>query len=320
MGSEPSYEEEMKFQYQYKISYYNYYKQLQIQNLNNSQPMDQMPAPVINYTPETNYILCEMHISETEKKKMIRIINSYDNYCKNNDFEIIDDLRNEEQIINCRIYINGKEKKFSYHYSFPSKGNYKIKFVFNKPLTNCSYMFYEIYYKNIDLSNFNTNYVTDMSYMFYGCSVAESINLTNFNTQNVHDMSYMFYNCSGVYKLDLSSFNAQNVINMTRMFSNCSKLSNLILSNFNAYNVRYMAYMFYNDFGLHNLDLSNFDTQNAVDMKGMFEECISLENLNLLNFTINSSACIDNMFKSCNAFENKTIITRDPTILSLMGK
>ena len=320
MGSEPSYIERMKFQYQDKISYYNYYKQLQFQNLNNSQPKDQMPAPVINYTPESNYILCEMHISYTEKNKMIRIINSYDNYCKYFGFEIIDDLRNEEEIKDCRIYINGKEKAFSYFYSFPTPGNYKIKFVFNKPLTNCSYMFYEIDYKNIDLSNFNTNYVTDMSYMFYGCSEAENINLTNFNTQNVHDMSYMFYYCAGVYKLDLSSFIVQNVINMTRMLSSCSRLSTLILSNFNAYNVRYMAYMFYNSFGLHSLDLSNFYIENAVDMKGMFEDCVSLENLNLLNFTVNSNACIDHMFKNCNAFENKTIITKDPTILSLMGK
>ncbi len=35
------------------------------------------------------------------------------------------------------------------------------------------------------LSNFSTNNVTDMEYMFYGCISLNSINLSNFNTNNV---------------------------------------------------------------------------------------------------------------------------------------
>ena len=77
--------------------------------------------------------------------------------------------------------------------------------------------------------------------------------------------------------------------------------------------------MFYNDFGLHNLDLSNFNTQNAVEMKGMFSECISLDNLNLSNFIINNTANIEDIFKNCKAFEKRTIIARDPTLLSLIN-
>ena len=57
---------------------------------------------------------------------------------------------------------------------------------------------------NIDLSNFNTNNVTNMSWMFYGCSSLNSINLSNFNTNNVTDMNGMFNLCS--------SLNRKNVI------------------------------------------------------------------------------------------------------------
>ena len=46
---------------------------------------------------------------------------------------------------------------------------------------------------NIDLSNINTNNVTDMSYMFDGCSSLIDINLSNFDTNNVTDMCCMFY-------------------------------------------------------------------------------------------------------------------------------
>ena len=39
-----------------------------------------------------------------------------------------------------------------------------------------------------------------MSYMFDGCSSLNSINLSNFNTNNVTDMRYMFSGCSSLKK------------------------------------------------------------------------------------------------------------------------
>ena len=45
---------------------------------------------------------------------------------------------------------------------------------------------------NIDLSNFNTQSVTNMYGMFGGCSSLTNINLSNFNTQNVTNMCAMF--------------------------------------------------------------------------------------------------------------------------------
>ena len=34
---------------------------------------------------------------------------------------------------------------------------------------------------SLDLSNFNTSKVTDMSYMFYGCNKLKYLNLSNFS-------------------------------------------------------------------------------------------------------------------------------------------
>ena len=55
---------------------------------------------------------------------------------------------------------------------------------------------------SIDLSNFNTNNVKDMSYMFDGCSSLTSLNLSNFNTNNVNDMYAMFDGCSSLTSLN----------------------------------------------------------------------------------------------------------------------
>ena len=46
---------------------------------------------------------------------------------------------------------------------------------------------------NINLSNFNTQNVTNMSSMFYGSSSLTNLNLSNFKTKNATNMSSMFY-------------------------------------------------------------------------------------------------------------------------------
>ena len=61
-----------------------------------------------------------------------------------------------------------------------------------------------------------------MSHMFSWCSSLKELNLNNFNTKNVTDMSAMFYECSSLKELNLSNFNTDNVTNMRYMFSKCS--------------------------------------------------------------------------------------------------
>ena len=49
-----------------------------------------------------------------------------------------------------------------------------------------------------------------MSYMFYNCSSLTSLDLSNFNTINVKDMSGMFSFCSSLTYLNLFNFNTNN--------------------------------------------------------------------------------------------------------------
>ena len=50
--------------------------------------------------------------------------------------------------------------------------------------------------KELNLNNFNTNNVTNMSCMFIGCSSLKELHLNNFNTNNGTDMRGMFSKCS----------------------------------------------------------------------------------------------------------------------------
>ena len=73
---------------------------------------------------------------------------------------------------------------------------------------------------NLNLSNFNTSQVANMSYMFCYTISLTSLNLSNFNTSNVTDMSYMFYIMPNLTSLNLSGFDTSKVTDMSRIFSN----------------------------------------------------------------------------------------------------
>ena len=57
--------------------------------------------------------------------------------------------------------------------------------------------------------------------MFSRCSSLKELNLSNFNTNNVINMSKMFSGCSSLKELNLSIINTNNVTNMRWMFSGC---------------------------------------------------------------------------------------------------
>ena len=78
--------------------------------------------------------------------------------------------------------------------------------------------------QELDLSNFNTNKVLDMSYMFKGCSSLKELDLSNFNTNKVFHMSYMFKGCSSLKELNISNNFKRKISNEIRtLFKGCSK-------------------------------------------------------------------------------------------------
>ncbi len=169
-------------------------------------------------------------------------------------------------------------------------------------VTNMSRMFYGCSsMTSIDLSNINTSNVTNMSRMFYGCSSMTSIDLSNINTSNVTNMSMMLYGCSSMTSINISNFNTANVSNMSQMFCGCGSLTSLNLSNFNTANVTNMSDMFYYCSSLTSLNISNFNTANVSNMSQMFCGCGSLTSLNLSNFNTANVTYMRAMFFGCSS-------------------
>ena len=56
-----------------------------------------------------------------------------------------------------------------------------------------------------------------MSYMFNVCSSLKEINISSFKTNNVTNMNNMFFECSSLKELDLSNFNTNKVTSMSNM-------------------------------------------------------------------------------------------------------
>ena len=131
------------------------------------------------------------------------------------------------------------------------------------------------------LNKLDTSKVTNMSYMFYNCSVLTSLDVSGFNTSNVTNMKSMFAGCNKLTSLDVSKFNTSKVTNMAGTFANCNKLTSLDVSKFNTSKVTDVHSMFYRCYEIKTLDLSSFDTSRVTNMKGMFEKCVRLQEVTL---------------------------------------
>jgi surface protein len=71
-----------------------------------------------------------------------------------------------------------------------------------------------------------------MEAMFYGCSKLPSLDVSNFNTEKVSNMRQMFYYCSSLKELEVRNFNTEKVDRMAGMFNNCNQLYYLDLTGF----------------------------------------------------------------------------------------
>ena len=151
------------------------------------------------------------------------------------------------------------------------------------------------------LEYLNTANVTDMSYMFSGCSKLTSLDVTHFNTANVTNMCYMFNSCLMLTSLDVTKFNTENVTNMNKMFYGCSKLTSLDVTHFNTTNVTNMGYMFSGCSKLTSLDVTHFNTANVTNMVYMFSDCSKLTSLDVTKLNTAKVMYMRYMFSGCSA-------------------
>jgi len=268
-------------------------------------PLDELNQKLLKDSKsKKNFIVAELCIKEEDINKDIRILNSYEEYMRENlpEFNLEEEYMNEKEINKCRIKINGETIPFTYCHKFRAKGNYTIKYSFMNYITKANNMFFGCSsLTNINLLSFNSENITNMSNMFLGCYSLINIDFSNFNTENAINMEGMFKGCSSLKNLNLSNFRTQDVIIMNSMFEGCSSLINIDLSNFNTEKVTEMICMFHKCSSLISIDLSNFNTENVTNMNGMFLQCSSLKNINLSKFNTEKVTKMFYMFGGCSS-------------------
>ncbi|EOA06940.1 Hypothetical protein, DUF285 family [Mycoplasma yeatsii 13926] len=126
---------------------------------------------------------------------------------------------------------------------FTFNGNESIEGIENwdtKNVIRMSQTFYDTYKFNQDISSWNTENVTDMSWMFRSSKFNR--NIGNWNTKNVKNMSYMF-GWNEVFNQDISNWDTSNVTDMSHMFYK-AKVFNQDISKWNINSLQKINSMF----------------------------------------------------------------------------
>ena len=146
----------------------------------------------------------------------------------------------------------------------------------------------------------------DCSHMFEDLESLKGINWNTsatggFQSEDVTDMSFMFAGCENLGNLDgsdITSLNTTNVTTMAHMFEGCSKANNIILNTWNTHNLKEdgMVAMFKGCSVLQMVDISSFTTKYITDMSELFYGCRKMQTIYMDKSDISSGTVIDDMF------------------------
>ena len=179
-----------------------------------------------------------------------------------------------------------KWDKSNNSYTYNTKGKLKLTYLGGSTylINSPEYMKNNINYPRFyDINSYSGN-----SY-----NLTYKLDLSDWDTSNINNMSGMFNNCYSLTYIDLSKFNTSKVQSMNAMFSNCYSLTYIDLSNFNTSNVATIAEMFAGTRKINMIDMSKFDLSKLNNgsnyetsgfgkvFKGSYCENIKLPNMNL---------------------------------------
>lgn len=155
-------------------------------------------------------------------------------------------------------------------------------------LTNMAYMFDGC--TNLSsISNLNTSKVESMNNAFSRCS--NLVSIPNLNTSKVKSMYSLFAGCSNL--VSIPQLDTSNVTTMDFMVQNCHKITSI--PELNTSNVASMRGMFYRCKAL--VSIPELDTSNVTTMEEMFCFCSSL--VQAPQIDTSNVVSIRSMFNGC---------------------
>ena len=156
--------------------------------------------------------------------------------------------------------------------------------------------------------NDKKNYITDMSFMFYGCDLSfkkfEKVKDKNLlDLSQVTNISHIFEDNKKLENIDLEFLkNIKNIDNIESMFSGCVNLTEILnISMLETKNVTKMTKLFNNCKNLTNLEgISNFITDKVDSFYEVFKGCQSIKDLSFISeWNTGNANSLESMFKDC---------------------
>ena len=167
--------------------------------------------------------------------------------------------------------------------------------------------------EKLNLENFDSSKVTNMSYIFKDFHNISKQDLTKLDTSNVTNMQGMFKGSTQLIPntgneppiketINVSTFDTSKVINMREMFSECSALANIDLNSFNLSKVTNVSEMFVGSWNLTEIrGLQKIFDSKITLMNNIFIGCSKLNG----EITIKSESLeglnIEQMFLGCSS-------------------
>jgi len=164
-------------------------------------------------------------------------------------------------------------------------------------ITNMSYMFYDCYVFDQDLSSWDVSNVTNMEYMFSYASVFNG-NISGWKTGNVTSINNIFENAEA-FNQNIGSWDVGKITNMSGMFNSATVFDQNI-SGWNVSNVTDFTGMFASA-NAFNQDITGWDISSATTIEGMFSAALNF-NQDITKWDTSSVTNMASLFSGSTSF------------------
>ena len=163
-------------------------------------------------------------------------------------------------------------------------------------VTDFSFLFYQKYNFNEDLSHWDVSRATNMYSMFHYAS-AFNQDIGDWDTSSVTRMLYMFYDTP--FNQDIGDWNTSSVTSMEAMFK-YARAFNQDIGDWNTSSVTSMKAMF-SYANAFNRDIGDWDTSSVADMNAVFSAAEAF-NRPLNDWNVSIVTDMNNMFSFASSF------------------
>lgn len=219
------------------------------------------------------------------------------------EIELVEKIKNADKIPTQNVWLDATDGQIK---STPASEGintnaYKYYYIGRREVVGNGGRFTNKYLHSLDLSNWDTQSLSDASYMFKGCSSLQSIDVSNWNTQVLKDGFAMFSGCSALQTIDVSNWDTQSLSSTNYMFENCSSLQSIDVSKWDTKALSNAYVMFSKCTALQSLDLSNWNTKALTSMRGMFAGCKVLRLMDFRKANFSHVKDVFLLFSGCDA-------------------